>query len=180
VIVAWLVLAGLPFGGERRDAPRPPPRAVETVKEAPPPQASATIVDVPASTPPNVATAPTPVRKTPAPVIATPARTRAPEPAPNPAAKPPAASTTSVATERREITGAEAESSLRSYVASYYRKSTECIRVDNRGYENVGYSLEVWDRCDASGGSHLLGRWRVDAKTRDIYRQREDGRYLRP
>ena len=30
------------------------------------------------------------------------------------------------------------------------------------------------------GSTRMLGRWRVDAKTREVFRQADDGRYLRP
>jgi hypothetical protein len=81
-----------------------------------------------------------------------------------------------------EISGDEAVATLRNYVRStrYYPVAGECIRVENRGYRNVGYTLEVWHSCIGGGASRLLGRWRVDSKTREIFRQREDGRYLRP
>lgn len=80
-----------------------------------------------------------------------------------------------------ELTPSQATATLRSYVVAtnYYRKGSDCLRVENRGYRNVGYDLEVWDTC-AGGGSRRLDRWRVDSKTREVFRQRDDGRYLRP
>ncbi|HVG22707.1 MAG TPA: hypothetical protein VND45_01015 [Thermoanaerobaculia bacterium] len=81
-----------------------------------------------------------------------------------------------------EITSDEATATLRNYVRAtrYYPVASECIRVENRGYKNVGYNLEVWHSCEGGGASRLLGRWRVDSKTREVFRQREDGRFLRP
>ena len=43
-----------------------------------------------------------------------------------------------------------------------------------------GFDYEVWHSCERGGGSRLLGRWRVDALTREVFRQYDDGRYLRP
>jgi hypothetical protein len=57
-----------------------------------------------------------------------------------------------------------------------YDVSSSCLGVRNLGYRNVGYTLEVVDRC--AGGT--LGKWRVDSKTRELFRQQPDGRFLRP
>jgi zinc-ribbon domain len=80
-----------------------------------------------------------------------------------------------------ELTSSQATAVLRSYITqtNYYRKGSDCLRVENRGYRNIGYDLEVWDTC-AGSGSRRLDRWRVDSKTREVFRQRDDGRYLRP
>jgi hypothetical protein len=203
VLVAWLVLAVLPL---RRDEPRVAPRVpTETVAEAPvePPQ-SGTLVEVPpgasddsfeittaappqqppvsSAPPPNVtATAGTP--SAPPVVVSTqpqpqrqPDPQRAPQSDPRPATPP-------VTRPRAEITAPEATGTLLQYVRStrYYDVAGECIRVENNGYRNVGYDLEVWHSCPgSSGGSRLLGRWRVDARTRELFRRRDDGRYLKP
>lgn len=143
----------MPFGSRDR---APEPAKIETIAEAEAPREretpapSETIVDV-----------------------------EAPEPQP-PAASPPTPVSRPVAS--AEMTGAQAEATLRGFVTSrnYYGITTECVGIQNRGYENVGYTLEVWDRCAGGGASRLLGRWRVDARTREVFRQREDGRYLRP
>lgn len=200
VIIAWLVLAHLPFGSDGGDITRRQPPAVDTVAEAPPPPQSATIVDVTAA----AARTETARRRTEAPrpqaarvsqrtVAAAQdrqtvsAHTAAPRsapvtkipvavvrPLPPPATHGPA--------QRGEISGAEAQAVLRQYVASsnYYRVPGDCLRVDNDGYRNVGYTLDVWDRCNAGGNSRMLGRWRVDAKTGEVFRQRGDGRFTRP
>jgi len=154
VVIVWAVLAGMPF---RRETPQPrvsPP--VETVGEAPAPAAPATIVDV----------APTTITED----VGGPAPTTAARPAP--VTPPPAL----------EITSSQADATLRGYLASAktYGVSNDCLAIHNNEYENVGYTLEVWDECSSGGGARRLGRWRVDAKTREIFRQREDGRYLRP
>lgn len=85
--------------------------------------------------------------------------------------------------QRAELSPSDATATLQSYVRStrYYGVANECVRVENRGYRNAGYNLEVWHSCPGSGGgARLLGRWRVDSKTREVFRQRGDGRYLRP
>jgi hypothetical protein len=67
---------------------------------------------------------------------------------------------------------------LRGFLVTrnYYDTGAGCLRVSSAGYSNVGYTLDVHDSC----ASRHLGRWRVDARTREVFRQREDGRFLRP
>jgi hypothetical protein len=172
VLIGWLVLKNLPFGeesGNRQD--------VETVEEGPPPE-TATIVEMPAETPAETE------------VSVDAERPGIPEPADEPSRdperqgdpEPPPASretASSVTTRPGEISPSEATRTLQSYVIrqNYYRVDGDCIRVRNLGYRNVGYTLEVSDRC-ADG--KLLGRWRVDSKTREVFRQAANGRYLRP
>ncbi len=186
VVLAWMLLAGLPL--RRDEPPRAPAPQTETIAEAePPPPSTATLIEVPPGTSddsfdiattttqaPPMATAPPAAGVEPPPVVIAQPRPATPLPAPVRVVPPPRAA---------EITAEEATSALRNYVRStrYYDVAAECIRVENRGYRNVGYDLQVWHSCPGSGGgSRLLGRWRVDAKTREIFRQREDGRYLRP
>ena len=173
VVIAWLLMAGLPFGREERPrvAERP---AAETIGEAPapvaPPQSSGTIVDVAADTaePPPVIVPDT----TPEPTTTTTVTTTTVAPPPPPVAVP-----------RRELTEAQAENVLRGYVTSrryYDGVRPECVQLRGSGYRNAGYGFSVWDSCADGGGSRMLGRWRVDAKTQEVFVQRDDGRYLRP
>jgi hypothetical protein len=233
VILAWLLLAGLPFGKseENRVSEKP---ATETIAEgtttAPNEPITGTVIEVPggddplltqtsttqtaeppmagdpapaggtttsAPAPPRVVeepggapaprTAPAPAPRavpTPAPRTA-PAPRRTPPPAvvrtvppPPPAARPAPSPSPS-----GEISDSQAAATLRSYITSnsYYEGvSGDCVQVRSQGYSNVGYTYAVWDGCVAGGGSRMLGRWRVDSKTREVFRQREDGRYLRP
>jgi len=217
VLVAWLVLAGLPFGRDEQAARPVDTPPTETIAEATGPGETTTLVEAPpgsaddsfeivttttqappmtaptATQQPTATQAPTatqppviieepaqrpPVQKPP--VQRPPAQT--PRPAPNPATPKPVPPPVRVAPPpSRELTPAEATATLQSYVAStdFYRVGRDCMRVENRGYRNVGYDLEVWDTC-ANGASRRLGRWRVDSKTREVFRQRDDGRYLRP
>jgi zinc-ribbon domain len=218
VVLAWLFIAGMPFG---RDEPTP--RAVapqtDTIAEAEPPPTTGTLIEVPpgatddsfeiattttqappvvtATTPPPVtatqpppvvtATQPPPVQRPPVqrpPVVAQQPRPVPQQPQtqqPRPDTAPPVR-VIPRPTRAAEITGEEATETLRSYVrgSRYYQVAGECIRVENRGYRNVGYNMEVWHSCPGGGTSRLLGRWRVDSKTREVFVQRDDGRYLRP
>ena len=202
VLVAWLLLVGLPFGREKRVVatattetiaeatataqPAPTGTIVEvgdtmeppfTTETAPPPLATQTIP------PPMTQTIPTPVivedRPVPRPVppqprptVPTPTPTPTPAPAPTPAPTEPAG----------EITESEAFGVIRGHLASNnpYDVASNCLQVRSAGYRNVGYTFSVWDACVSGGGSRMLGRWRVDAKTREVFRQGDDGRYLRP
>lgn len=196
VVVAFLVLMGLPFGGKEGDRPPQAAQKTETIAEGEPVPSSApvqtgTVVDVGEEeqpleqvAPPQQQQAPPPVaarvpaaartqpaKTQPAPTQPAPVRTQ-PVPVPSPRVEtPPPAAT-------EEIGVSEAISTLRSFVTSrdYYGVGANCIAVGSLGYQNTGYNLEVRDSC----GSKTLGRWRVDSKTREIFRQREDGRYLRP
>ena len=162
--LAWLLLAGLPFGGgDRRPEPEPP--RVETIAEgtvAPSsPRETGTIMDVAGERP-----EPEPARKP------------EPEPAREPARKP------APEPERPSsmLNDEQASATLREYVTSrnYYKVEDDCVRVESRGLRNRGFDYEVWHSCERGGGSRLLGRWRVDALTREVFRQQGDGRYLRP
>jgi hypothetical protein len=103
-----------------------------------------------------------------------------PPPPPRPAPTPPAPATPEPG---GEISESEAGSTLRRYINSsnyYDGVSGDCLSIRGHGYSNVGYTFSVWDGCVSGGGSRMLGRWRVDSKTREVFRQREDGRFLRP
>jgi hypothetical protein len=189
IAIAWLVLAGLPFGGDReRDIATVP--ETETIAEGSTTRDPGTVLDLPPQgmedepgttttiAPTTTTVAPTPVATT---TITPPAQTQPPTttmaPPPVQVAPPPAAPPPS-----RTITEAEAAAELRGYVTSrnYYGVASECVRLNARGYRNEGYAFEIWHSCTGGGSSRLLGRWRVDARTREVFRQREDGRYLRP
>ena len=153
--LAWLILAGLPFGGGDR---RPEPPRVETIAEgtvAPSsPRETGTIMDVQGERP-----------------IPVPAPKPKPEPAPEPEPERPSM-----------LNDEQASATLREYVTSrdYYDVEDDCVRVESRGLRNRGFDYEIWHSCERGGGSRLLGRWRVDALTREVFRQYGDGRYLRP
>jgi hypothetical protein len=163
---------------------------ITTTTAAPPPNAPVTATSPSAAVPtataavqtPPVVVQPSPRAPTPTP---TPAPTRTPAPTQTqPQNVPVPARVVPPRPERAgEISATQAEVTLRGYVVGkrYYGVASECVRVSNRGYRNVGYNLEVWHSCPGSGGgARLLGRWRVDAKTGELFRQRDDGRYRRP
>jgi hypothetical protein len=220
VLLAWLLLAGLPFGRDEQRTSGNNTAATETIAEgtstAPNEPVTGTVIEVPGvdepatteTTPPPMATAPSGTTAatvptpgpTPAPtatappprVVEEPVRTTTPPPPPRttpvpvrtpPAAPPPAPRPAPAPVRTGEITDAEAAATLRSYIASnsYYEGvSGDCVQVRSQGYKNVGYTYSVWDGCMSGGGSRLLGRWRVDSKTREVFRQQSDGRFLRP
>jgi outer membrane biosynthesis protein TonB len=130
--------------------PAPPPR--QSRPAAPAPQPRIVVTRPPASNPSPV---------------------RVPPPPPPPAQSTPAPG--------QEISEGAASATLRGYVGGFYREvSGDCLEIRGHGYRNVGYTFSVWNACNEGGGSRMLGRWRVDSKTREVFRQREDGRYLRP
>ncbi|MDP9191031.1 MAG: hypothetical protein M3P06_04950 [Acidobacteriota bacterium] len=196
VVIAWLLLAGLPFGRDERVITT---ETTETIAEgtvAPPPMETGTVVDLgdtaepPFATetepPPQTQTQPpvtrTPPASQPPPVIVEePPSTPAPRPAPRPAPGPAPPPTTTRAPETpREISESEASSTLRAHLGRanpYDGVALGCLQIRSAGYRNVGYTFSVWDTCAQGGGSRMLGRWRVDSKTREVFRQNDAGRY---
>jgi hypothetical protein len=174
--LVWLLLAGLPFGS---GGDRPPePARVETIAEgtvAPsssPPE-TGTILDVEGERPAPARPVPEPARPVPVPARPVPVPAPAREPARTPEPEPRAGL----------LNDAQASATLRDYVTSrnYYDDvEDDCVRIESRGFRNRGFEYEVWHSCERGGGSRLLGRWRVDALTREVFRQYGDGRYLRP
>jgi len=189
VVIAWLVLAGLPF---RREKNIVTTATTETITEATvdtQPAETGTVVDLggtveppfptetapPPILPPITTTQPTtqpppviieePVVVPPPPRPVPVQTTREPEPPPQPVSQ--------------EISESEATSTLRRHLAAAnpYDVSPNCLQLRSVGYRNVGYTFSVWDACVEGGGTRMLGRWRVDAKTREVFRQGDNGRY---
>ncbi len=192
VVIAWLLLAGLPF---KREQAIVVTETAETIAEGTvdaPPAETGTVVDLggtveppfptqtaaPPTLPPITTTQPStqpppviveepvvlpPPRPVPVPVPVPPTTTR--EPAPEPV--------------RDEISEAAATTALRRHLVTGnpYDVSPNCLQIRSAGYRNVGYTFSVWDACVEGGGTRMLGRWRVDAKTREVFRQGDDGRY---
>jgi hypothetical protein len=203
VLIAWLLLAGLPFGGERRTVTtattetiaegtatqlQPTGTIVEVGGEEEPPFATETAPPPPLGTvtqtvPPVTQTVPIIVEQPP---VATPRPVPVqPRPIPRPVQPAPVQPTPQPAepAPREEISESEASSILRGHLAGsnpYEGVSSSCLQVRGLGYRNAGYTFSVWDACVEGGGSRMLGRWRVDSMTREVFRQRDDGRYLRP
>ncbi|MBW3672463.1 MAG: hypothetical protein KY432_12430, partial [Acidobacteria bacterium] len=61
----------------------------------------------------------------------------------------------------------------------HYDVRDGCIGVRSQGYSNRGYTIELF-ASNCNGRDGLLGRWRVDTLTHDVYEQKPDGRYLSP
>lgn len=197
-VLIWFALSRFPFGTETGSSvdevsePKPVSRSsgstdTGVIEELePPPALPGALPDTslqqpplsaPVLTPPNIGTAPLPPLETSPPPVVTPA------PA-NPPAQVPAPSTPDPAQDApAEISGGAATDRLWRYItnANYYNRASDCYSLRQLGYRNVGYGFEVWSRpCDDDDGSpELLGRWRVDAKTGEVFVQR-NGRYLRP
>jgi hypothetical protein len=72
----------------------------------------------------------------------------------------------------REISEGDAVARLRSYIASYdpYDVPRECLDIRSAGYASSSYTLEVLNLCGPQPA--VLGRWRVDAITREVRRSR--------
>lgn len=223
VVIAWLLLAGLPFG--RKDAvvtgdgaptetiaegtttaqfdtsgtvielpgenvpattstttppldtiapagSPPPDTPVSSPAPTQPPSQPATTTPPPRSEPAPARPAPAPVRTTPPPARPDPAPVRTPPPPPVQREAP---------SGNAEISETQAAATLSGSIGGAYEGvSRDCLQIRSHGYKNVGYTFSVWDACVSGGGSRMLGRWRVDSKTREVFRQREDGRYLKP
>jgi hypothetical protein len=204
VIVAWLLMAGLPFGGEKREVATVTTETIAEGTVAPAPAETGTVVEVGTAeeiVPPPLATQtiptmtamPMPTMPTTTqapPVIVEEPTTPRPVPRPTPRPAPPVQTTpepqpTPAQPSEEpsgEISEAEATEVLRNHLggANPYDVATSCLQLRSAGYRNVGYTYSVWDSCVEGGGSRMLGRWRVDAKTREVFRQGDDGRYLRP
>jgi hypothetical protein len=183
VIVAWLMLAGLPFGREKSvvttattetiaessvdTRPAETGTVVELGGTEEPPFATQTALPItqtqPATQPPVIVEEPVVVPALPRPVPVQ--TTREPEPPLQPVSQ--------------EISESEATLTLRHHLASAnpYDVSPNCLQIRSAGYRNAGYTFSVWDACVEGGGTRMLGRWRVDAKTREVFRQNDDGRY---
>lgn len=80
-----------------------------------------------------------------------------------------------------DLSEAGAVATLLGWVTTndHYDVRDSCIGVRSQGYSNRGYTIELLAlNCDGRDG--LLGRWRVDTLTHDVYEQKPDGRYLSP
>ena len=196
--LAWLLLAGLPFGGRDRE-PEVARVETETIAEgttaAPSsPRETGTILDVegekPSALEPNIepatqtTTPPSSAQPIPKPATPKPQPATVPTPRPTtPAPRPPTPALHPTTITQPLLNDEQASATLRDYVTSrnyYSGVDDDCIRVESRGFRNRGFAYEVWSSCERGGASRLLGRWRVDALTREVFRQHDDGRYLRP
>ncbi len=64
---------------------------------------------------------------------------------------------------------------------SYYPVPFSCIEHKDLNYANRGYTITLGAKgCPPYTPGVFIGRWRVDAVTRDIYVQNEKGKYVVP
>ena len=181
VALVLFFLIAMPFGGKDGDIAR---RQVETdtIGEAPAPSTppslgvndSARIEEIP--TVPPTSTELTDTSATAPPLVVPPPNIDTGAAAPPPTAPPekPRPVETRPTT---AVTETDAIAIVRGAAHSYYDGVTaDCLGVTSEGFVNVGYTIAVSDTCRGT----TLGRWRVDARNGEVYRQREDGRYLRP
>lgn len=190
------ILSGMPFGKKDRPASK---QKIAQVKEVQSPPLTGTVREIqsqPSSEQadaqftilePNVEGGVVPAAPSPQPASRPqqPSARPAVQPAPAPVIReespvpPPAPAAPRVEPSREgEISEEEAVATLQGFLdaRNYYNIDNSCVSVRSLGYQNAGHTLEVSDRCN----SRSLGRWRVDSKTRELYRQRADGRYLQP
>lgn len=207
-LIGFALLTGMPFGGGEPKVERPVAQAPSTIGEgtatsstvsqlgepggitevAPPaattpatqtmlmPPTTATTV----TAPPQTASSPLPAPSSrPAPDALPPgegARSATPTPAPAPRAESSGGS--------GELSESAAIDRLSGFLASNnpYDVPASCLSIHSLGYSNRGYTLEVSSRdCPENRSTpRPLGAWRVDTLTREIFRQRGDGRFLKP
>ena len=186
VVIAFALLIAMPFGSREERPVRTEVAQTETIAEGEPeprtPAETGTLIDVDS---PEPAPAPAPTTTTVAPVVVPPVTTTTTTaaPAPQRSAPPPAAAAddppkAAAKPASGEISEDEAVATLRGFLVTrnYYGTGAGCLRVAGEGYRNAGYTMSVYDSC----AKRQLDRWRVDSKTREVFRQRGDGRFLRP
>lgn len=63
----------------------------------------------------------------------------------------------------------------------YYDFPPDCLRAKSLGYKNSGYTIKLAaEGCAGNTPEGVVGRWRVDAKTGEIYVQNRSGKYVSP
>lgn len=75
----------------------------------------------------------------------------------------------------------EAQTLLTRWVGDnrYYPVRSDCLQTKATALKNMGYSTELWSKgCDAP--EKLLGRWRVDGNTGELYVMNDAGKYAAP
>ncbi len=166
--IAIALLIAAPFGADEKLERRTV--ETDTIGEGPSPQGRPSL-GVDEAPPATTATSP-PVTATTATTVTVPTA-ESPSPAPGPTPSRPSADDGAVS-----VREDDAIAIVRGAALNYYNGvAGDCQDVRSEGFINVGYTMAVVDRC--SGGSEL-GRWRVDARNGDVFRQQGDGRYVKP
>jgi hypothetical protein len=154
------------------------------VATAPPSTAPQTATFAPAPVPvPVTRPAPVPVTR---PAVQPPRPTPQPVPQPSPQSRPappPAPAPQPASSSDGQLDEQGAIIRLRSFIAQSnpYDVPARCLDISSLGFSNRGYTLQVSQgTCGGSAAARTLDRWRVDTLTREVFRQRSDGRFLRP
>src|SRR6266478_1703995 len=82
-----------------------------------------------------------------------------------------------------QISEEQAIHQLTTWIKSnrYYDFPPDCLRPKSLGYKNAGYTIELAaEGCPGNTPVGVVARWRVDAKTAEIYVQNGEGRYVPP
>jgi serine/threonine protein kinase len=87
--------------------------------------------------------------------------------------------------EGSRVTASEASNLLLNGLRArqYYKVPASCVRVGDIRYVNQGYTIEVRTRTCGDARvtpNALLGRWRVDARTGELYVQNARGKFVDP
>jgi hypothetical protein len=167
-------------------APTPPPATYDTTGTF-----ATTTTSMPAdvgSAPPSTTIAPPPTATYAAPPprpMPTPMPRPAPPPLPVPVSRPepppaPVPQQSSSSDGMLDEQGAIIR--LRSFLAQNnpYDVPIRCLDIASLGFSNRGYTMQVTQLACGSAPARTLDRWRVDTLTREVFRQRSDGRFLRP
>lgn len=64
---------------------------------------------------------------------------------------------------------------------NHYALAPNCIQTKSLGLKNAGYTIEILSlNCPGRTAGTILGRWRVDAYTSELFVQNADGKYHAP
>lgn len=187
--ISFLLLMGMPFhfgrGATTHSATVEKTESVEPIAEGAPPPTSPDLGVAPPQPPPVATFDPLSTTAAAAPIPITP-----PLPEPRPVVrsniKIGGGGLFSTADENgadarqtapRLMAESEALDVLIPIASPFYRETpSNCVRFRALGYFNDGYTIDARDDCN----NQPLGRWRVDARTRQVLHLDSDGTYRRP
>lgn len=70
----------------------------------------------------------------------------------------------------------QAISFLHSFISTRGNVSSDCLVLLSEGLRNAGYTVSARDRCKKKAA----GRWRLDMKTQEVFRQNASGQFVKP
>src|SRR6266478_7512521 len=82
-----------------------------------------------------------------------------------------------------QISEEQAIHELMTWIKSHpsYYSQVDCLKPKSLEYKNAGYTIEITaEGCPGNRPKGVVGRWRVDAKTSEIYVQNKAGKYVSP